>query len=147
MINITRKDPQNRPTVLEKSSYVAFLHKHLQEYTDDKKDIEKALDYALAEQGKPGGFILVATTKPQEIAAIAVVLNTQMQGFIPEHILVYIATNAQQRGQGVGSKLMQELIDTTQGSIALHVDPTNPAIKLYEKLGFETKYLEMRLTK
>ena len=42
---------------------------------------------------------------------------------------------------------MQHAIDNAQGNIALHVEPDNPAIKLYEKLGFTNKYLEMRLNK
>ncbi|HAB28956.1 MAG TPA: GNAT family N-acetyltransferase, partial [Xanthomarina gelatinilytica] len=34
-----------------------------------------------------------------------------------------------------------------EGDVALHVEPNNPAIKLYESLGFTNKYLEMRLKK
>ena len=70
-----------------------------------------------------------------------------MDGYIPENILVYIATDANQRGKGIGKALMQHAIDNAQGNIALHVEPDNPAIKLYEKLGFTNKYLEMRLNK
>jgi ribosomal protein S18 acetylase RimI-like enzyme len=42
---------------------------------------------------------------------------------------------------------MQKTIDLTKGSIALHVDPENPARFLYEKLGFSSKYIEMRYKK
>ena len=35
----------------------------------------------------------------------------------------------------------------TSTDIALHVEKDNPAVFLYEKLGFENKYLEMRLTR
>ena len=34
-----------------------------------------------------------------------------------------------------------------ENDVALHVEPDNPAKKLYERLGFTNKYLEMRLTK
>jgi len=37
-------------------------------------------------------------------------------------------------------------IRMAHGAIALHVEPDNPAKKLYERLGFTNKYLEMRLT-
>ena len=67
--------------------------------------------------------------------------------FIPENILVYIAVDNSQRGKGFGKKLMQKAISIAEGNIALHVEPDNPAKKLYEKLGFTNKYLEMRLIK
>jgi ribosomal protein S18 acetylase RimI-like enzyme len=70
-----------------------------------------------------------------------------MSGYIPENILVYIAVHAKTRGQGVGKELMKQIIDHTDGDIALHVEPENPAKFLYEKFGFTNKYLEMRLKK
>lgn len=42
---------------------------------------------------------------------------------------------------------MQLTIEPTKGNIALHVEPDNPAKKLYENCGFTNKYLEMRLNK
>ncbi len=39
----------------------------------------------------------------------AVVVNgTGMEGYIPENILVYIATHKVSRGKGIGKKLMEE---------------------------------------
>jgi ribosomal protein S18 acetylase RimI-like enzyme len=70
-----------------------------------------------------------------------------MKDYIPENILVYIAVDNSQRGKGYGKNLMQKAIDYTSGSIALHVEPDNPAFHLYKKLGFTNKYLEMRLTR
>ena len=70
-----------------------------------------------------------------------------MEGYIPENILVYIATDKNHRGKGIGSKLMDAAIEHTQGDIALHVEPDNPARKLYERCGFTNKYLEMRRVK
>nr|NQU91450.1 GNAT family N-acetyltransferase [Bacteroidota bacterium] len=51
------------------------------------------------------------------------------------------------RGEGIGKLLMQKIIDLAEGSIALHVEPDNPARFLYEKVGFSSKYIEMRLRK
>lgn len=147
MKTIEKKSAQELPSKTELESYVTFLHTNLEEYGDKKEDIEKALNYALAKDNKPGGFILIAKSETNKILGITVILDTLMEQFIPEHILVYIATDSNQRGKGIGKKLMQEAIQETNGSIALHVEPQNPAKILYEKLGFESKYLEMRLTK
>ena len=78
----------------------------------------------------------------------AVVINrTGMNGYIPENILVYIAIDKNSRGEGLGKRLMQEVIEHADGDIALHVEANNPAKILYEKLGFTNPYLEMRLKK
>jgi [ribosomal protein S18]-alanine N-acetyltransferase len=123
-----------------------FLFKHLDEYGDQHEDILKALEYALSTNPAQGGFILQAEKKGQTVGAV-VINDTGMEGYIPEHILVYIAVHNGKRGEGIGRKLMQKAIDLTEGSIALHVEPDNPARILYEKLGFTNKYLEMRLHK
>ncbi|MBV6642458.1 MAG: GNAT family N-acetyltransferase [Cyclobacteriaceae bacterium] len=123
-----------------------FLYEHLDQYGDKKEDIMKAINYALNKGITPGGFIVVGYEGDQ-IAGAVVVNKTGMEGYIPENILVYIATHRDQRGKGLGKKLMQRAIDEAEGAIALHVEPDNPAKILYEKLGFTNKYLEMRLIK
>lgn len=82
-----------------------------------------------------------------EIRATVVINRTGMDGYIPENILVYIATDKNHRGKGIGKTLIQQTIDSTDGDIALHVDADNPAKKLYERFGFTNPYLEMRLKK
>jgi ribosomal protein S18 acetylase RimI-like enzyme len=77
----------------------------------------------------------------------AIINKTGMKGYIPENILVYIATHKDQRGKGIGKQIMKTIIENTDGDIALHVEHENPALHLYKKLGFTNKYLEMRLTK
>ncbi|WP_193217825.1 MULTISPECIES: GNAT family N-acetyltransferase [unclassified Imperialibacter] len=126
----------------------AFLHKHLDEFGDEKEDILKCIDYALDDNLKPGGFVLVAHDKEKDkIVGTVVVNRTGMEGYIPENILVYIAMHKDYRGKGIGKQLMQRAIDSADGNIALHVEPENPAVHLYKKLGFTNKYLEMRLVK
>jgi ribosomal protein S18 acetylase RimI-like enzyme len=135
-----------RPDAYEKKELLDFLYEHLEEYGDDKADIEKAMQYALKEMPSMGGFILAAKLN-NEIVGAVVVNRTGMEGYIPENILVYIASHKNRRGKGIGKKLMEETIKIAKGSIALHVEPDNPAKHLYEKMGFENKYLEMRFTK
>lgn len=146
MITIKLMTSFLRPDGIEKKELLNFLYDHLEEYGDDKADIEKAMQYALKERPSMGGFILAAKLDSKIVGAV-VVNRTGMEGYIPENILVYIASHNKHRGEGIGKKLMEETIKIAKGSIALHVEPDNPAKHLYEKMGFENKYLEMRFTK
>ena len=139
-------DAINKPSLAELTEVVQFLHTHLEEYGDDKKDIQKAIDYALKEFVSFGGFVMVLFEDGEMVGA-TVINQTGMGGYIPENILVYIATHSGHRGKGLGKTLMQNAINYCKGDIALHVEPNNPAKFLYEQLGFTNPYLEMRLKK
>ncbi|UBM61070.1 GNAT family N-acetyltransferase [Candidatus Sulfidibacterium hydrothermale] len=136
----------NKPDSGEKKALTDFLFTHLQEYGDPRSEIEKAIDYAMKEVPSFGGFILAAYLD-DELSGVVVVNETGMKDYIPENILVYIATHKKHRGKGIGKLLMKETIDLAKGSIALHVEPENPARHLYEKFGFTSKYIEMRYKK
>jgi GNAT superfamily N-acetyltransferase len=131
-------------TTLERQKIVKFLHDHLDEFGDPEEDIDRAIDYGMSSHPMAGGFILTATDKGK-IAGAVVMNKTGMKGYIPENILVYIAVHRDYRGKGLGKDLMKESLLYAKGDIALHVEPDNPARYLYEKIGFENKYLEMRL--
>ncbi len=146
MLHIKVFNPATKPTSIEKDEIVQFLFDHLDEFGDDKSDILKCVDYAVKDVSSFGGHILIGSVN-DVIASIVIINKTGMKGYIPENILVYIATNRDFRGQGIGKAMMEESIKLANGSIALHVEPNNPAKFLYEKLGFTNKYLEMRLTK
>ncbi|WP_209331468.1 GNAT family N-acetyltransferase [Lunatimonas salinarum] len=133
-------------TYLQKKEIADFLFQHLDEYGDPHEHIMRCLDYALDQAVDKGGFVVLAR-EGEEVVGAVVVNKTGMSGYIPENILVYVAVDASQRGKGLGKRLMQMAINLAQGAVALHVEPDNPAKKLYEKLGFTHKYLEMRLTK
>ena len=132
-------------SIEEQENVVTFLFKSLEEYGDPKNDINKCVNYAMnkLDNRETGGMALVATLEEKIVGAV-ILNDTGMGGYIPENILVYIATDPNYRGQGIGKKLMLEAIDSVNGDIALHVEPDNPAKKLYESLGFTNKYLEMR---
>jgi ribosomal protein S18 acetylase RimI-like enzyme len=108
------------------------------------------MDYSLSKETGKGGYIFYAVEDEggnEKIVGATVINETGMEDYIPENILVYIAVDGSQRGKGIGKKIMQEAMESVNGSIALHVEPDNPAKKLYEKLGFTNKYLEMRWKK
>ncbi len=138
--------PFDPATLTEKNKIADFLFKHLDQYGDKREDIMRALEYALKETASHGGFIITGVRK-DKIVGTVVINQTGMKGYIPENILVYIAVDGGRRGEGIGKKLMKKAIEMAKGDIALHVEPDNPARFLYEKLGFSSKYLEMRLKK
>jgi len=136
----------HKPTPSEKTEIINFLYEHLKEYGDSKKDIQKAIDYSINECISFGGFTMLILEDDQ-IAGVTVINEIGMGGYIPENILVYIATHKDFRGKGLGKMLMLNAIDYAKGDIALHVEANKTAIKMYEKLGFNNPYLEMRLKK
>ncbi len=121
-----------------------FLHEHLEQYGDKLHDIKKCTDYVM--DPDKGGNILIGIENGKIVGAV-ILNNTGMKDYIPENILVYIAVDGKERGKGYGKKMMEKAISITHGSVALHVEPDNPAFHLYTKMGFTNKYLEMRLAK
>ena len=144
MIETQVFDAVNKPTNLEKREIVHFLSEHLHKYGDPKNDIQKAIDYSIKEFVSFGGFTMLIK-EDAKVVGVTVINKTGMGGYIPENILVYIATHKDYRGRGLGKTLMQNAINYCKGDIALHVEVDNPAKYLYEKMGFTNPYLEMRL--
>lgn len=129
-----------------KTQIVKFLHQNLDQFRDPPDQIEAAIDYAFSSAEGKGGF-LVLQQIDGELAGVVVMNKTGMSGYIPDNILVYIATDSAKSYLGAGAKLMQKAMDEAQGDIALHVEYNNSAKKMYEKLGFISKYAEMRYMK
>lgn len=143
--DIINNDEEN-PTEFSRKDIADFLVEHLDEYGDAKKHILSCISYAYGDEPGQDGFILVGHENGTIVGAV-IINHTNMSGFIPEHLLVYIAVHENYRGKGIGKQIMEHIIETTEGDIALHVEPNNPAKHLYEKFGFTNKYLEMRLKK
>ncbi len=138
--------PEQRPSNEEKEIIADFLFEHLDEFGDARNDIMQAIKFSLKEIESFGGFVLAHYIDGRIVCAV-VVNRTGMKGYIPENILVYIATHADCRGKGVGKQMMLKAMETAEGNVALHVEANNPARFLYEKVGFTNPYLEMRYIK
>ena len=143
MLNYKLCNNENDFNLTSINETVEFLHKHLEQFGDNPTDIRKCIDYALQKDCGKGGFVLQAYYNAQ-LAGVLVMNNTGMSGFIPENILVYIAVDSKHRGKGFGAEIIKEAVKRTKGNIKLHVEYDNPAKRLYERLGFTTKYAEMR---
>ena len=73
--------------------------------------------------------------------------RTGMSGYIPDNVLVYVAVDTEYRGKGFGREIVNKAISMADGDVKLHVEYENPAKRLYERIGFTTKYAEMRFIK
>ncbi|MBP2028466.1 threonine synthase [Acetoanaerobium pronyense] len=124
-----------------KEELAQWIKEWLQGYSDPIEETIDALDHAIED-----GFILLALRNniPQ---GACVVVNTGFKDFVPTYHLGYIATKEGNKGRGIATNLISQMIELTDGNLSLHVDAKNKrATKLYEKLGFEIKYFRMLYT-
>lgn len=121
-----------------------FLYKELDQYGDSKRAIMKSINYAMGDPDTGGGIVAVMSKEERILGAI-VINYTRMGDYIPDNILVYVAVHHEYRGKGIGKRLISATLEQIEGDVALHVEPGNPAMHLYRKIGFESKYVEMRL--
>ena len=135
--------PTEFPAWLPRQTIVDFFHITMKPYEDKPADIEAALDYAFSDSEYAGGFLMAAHYE-ENLAGALLMLNSGMRGYIPENILLFVTVNPEMRGQGIGAKLIKHCIGECAGDVKLHVDFDNPAKRLYERLGFQHCYAEMR---
>ncbi len=139
-------NPFHTPTEEKINALVDFLVESLGEYGDPAHQIRKCVGFALREYESFGGFV-IEMRDDSGVLGVSVVNQTGMSEYVPENLLVYIAVRQNSRGLGLGSALLQETLNRAKGNLALHVEPDNPARRLYERNGFSSKYIEMRLYK
>lgn len=115
-----------------------WIKEWLQDYSDPIEETEDAVASAIKT-----GYILLAlrNNHPQ---GVCVVVNLGFKEFIPTYHLGYIGTKEGNKGRGIATELINQMIELTGGKLSLHVDLENKrARKLYEKLGFKTSYYRM----
>jgi GNAT superfamily N-acetyltransferase len=123
-----------------------FLHESLKPYEDTPEDIEQGIRDAFAAKGREGGFVLIAECEGR-IGGALVMQKTGMNGYVPENILLFVAVSPKERGKGMGRKIIENALNRVEGGVKLHVEYDNPARRLYERIGFSSKYAEMRYSK
>ncbi len=143
MLEIKKIEKEADFTNISRDEFIDFLFTHLDLFGDPKADINKCLDYAFSDNSSEGGFALAAFYESKLVGAL-IMNRTGMKGYIPENILVYVAVDAQYRGKGFGGQIVKESFKHADGNVKLHVEYDNPAKRLYERLGFKSKYAEMR---
>ncbi|MFW6019538.1 MAG: GNAT family N-acetyltransferase [Bacteroidales bacterium] len=145
-IELIKKEEDFDNLSISREDYVDFLYNHLDQFGDPKSAINKCLDFAFEKNGGLGGFMLAAFNDDKLVGAL-VMNNTGMSEFIPENILVYVAVHESMRGKGFGKQIVEKAINMADGNVKLHVEYDNPAKRLYERVGFQSKYAEMRYDK
>ena len=136
LYRVTNFEKYSKETISE------WIKEWLQNYSDPIKDTEDAVGSAIN-----SGFIILAlrNNNPQ---GVCVVVNLGFKDFIPTYHLGYIGTKEGNKGRGIASELINQMIELTEGKLSLHVDLDNKrARKLYEKLGFKTAYYRMIYSK
>ena len=119
----------------------------IREHTENSlEDVGRAMDYGLNIDKSKYGGLLVAATQGENLLGGVLMLKTGMSGYIPPWILLMVYVEPDLRGQGIGGKLIAAVRKHCPGDIKLHVEHDNPAKRLYERIGFKNKYLEMRLS-
>lgn len=122
---------------------VEFVHYQSIPYEDPLTAITQSIQYAFSKDIGKGGFILLAI-EDGDIIGVTIVNYSGMCEYIPSNFLVYIVVSENRRGNGIGKEMIVKIINKCNGDVALHVEYNNPAVHLYKRLGFVTKYAEMR---
>lgn len=123
---------------INKYEFVEYVENYLDKYSDSKEETLEAIEMAMKD-----GFVLVAK-RNDIIDGICIIVNLKIDNFIPKYHLAYIGINSKSKGRGLGSELIKEAINLTNGNISLHVDLDNKnAKKLYKKMGFNHVYDRM----
>jgi DNA-binding MarR family transcriptional regulator/GNAT superfamily N-acetyltransferase len=138
--------PGDFPAWADFGTVARFLHENLKPYEDTLPDIERGMRDAFNPRDRNQGFILLAA-EDDRLAGALVMLATGMSGYVPEYLLLFVAVDARMRGRGIGGRLVEHAVSLCPGEVKLHVEYENPARRLYESLGFISKYAEMRCRK
>ncbi|SMF10610.1 GNAT family N-acetyltransferase [Pseudobacteriovorax antillogorgiicola] len=136
---ITTKDELEKHIPL--SQFIEELHEMLKPYEDSVEEITGGIGKCFSSGGK-----VVVAMEEEKLLGTVVILKTGMSGYIPDNLLLYVAVKPETRGKGLGRKIIETALDGLEGSVKLHVEHDNPASRLYERLGFTSKYREMRIS-
>lgn len=110
----------------------------------NRQNVLEAVEYALKLKPSFGGFVLAAR-KEGQLVGVIVANRTGMEGYNPKHIFVFVALDkALEQEEALVKCLLQKALLYADGDVAMHVEPDHPALQLYQKLGFQAQYLELR---
>lgn len=145
MFTIKQAAADDEPVLLQMLFYATHMDEEPGRTLDDVTQHEGLLKY-VRHWGRAGdlGYIAQEETSGQAVGAVwARLFNeadraySKVDGTTPE---LAIAVLPGYRGQGLGSLLMQHFLTEAAlryPAVALNVRADNPAVRLYQRLGFE----------
>jgi ribosomal-protein-alanine N-acetyltransferase len=145
MVKHTMYNAFTKVPMFEKSPLINFIRENSENKEVSALMVQEAIDYAVKEIPSFGGFILTAQEEDKMLGAI-VVNKTGLNGGNPKHRVVYLSIHDDYRQVGVGSELIKKAVHFAKGDISLRVSYESDAIERYKSLGFQPKYVEMRLS-
>lgn len=145
MVEHTLYNAYTKVPMFEKSPLINFIRDNSENKEVSTQMVREAVDYAIKEIPSFGGFILTAQEEGKMVGAI-VVNKTGLNGGNPKHRVVYLSIREDYRQQNIGSELIKKAVHFAKGDISLRVGYESDAIELYKSLGFQPKYVEMRLS-
>jgi hypothetical protein len=125
---------------------VNFVYKNQSGSDDAKENIYNAVEYALSPYKYQGGFILILEENNTLVGCL-VINRTNMDGYMPKNRLVYMGSDPLFRKLGIEKKMISKAASLSSGDLACHVSIDNPIINLFEEIGFEKNFFELRLKK
>jgi ribosomal protein S18 acetylase RimI-like enzyme len=138
--------PSDQQFLFEMMYQALFIEEGQEPYPRDVVHRPEIARY-IKDWGRAGdlGFIAVDAQSNEPVGAVWSRLSSaDDQGFAyidDETPELGIALLPQYRGQGIGTALLKHLLEAAKNlysSISLSVSANNPAIRLYERLGFVT---------
>ena len=145
MIEHTLYNAYTKVPSLNKRSIINFVQTNSSHTDLSAEMISEAIDYAVKEIPSFGGFILTAKKENRMVGAI-VVNKTGLNGGNPKHSIVYLALDKKHRQHDISAELIRRAIKLAGGDISLRVEHNSDSIDHFKTLGFQTKYVEMRMT-
>ncbi|TWO31823.1 GNAT family N-acetyltransferase [Seonamhaeicola sediminis] len=137
-------DAFSRMSIIQINRVTRFIFGNYTSLRETKPAIQKSIMYATKELPGLGGFVFTVEHK-NELLAAAVVNKTGMNEYLAENILVYLAVKEEHRRTGIANKLLQHIVMYCKGDISIYVQKDDVIIKMFEKFGFESRNIEMRL--
>ena len=122
-------------TTLEKEAIINFLLASLDDYTDTRENVSRAIEYALSKFPHQGGFVIVAR-REEAIVGVAVVNRTNFEGYFAENILVFLSVAETDRRTGVATNLLKQIKLYAKGDVMIRLDNSSSVRELFEKSGF-----------